>query len=73
MVSNSKFMMDYILGISDAKDSNGNKYRYSINEKALFYKLENDNYLVIRIKATDNKKVEEEQIKQLTNFDISVK
>ena len=69
MISDSKFIIVHIHGISD-KD--GNKYKYLINEKALFYEIGNNDYLVIRIKANDNKNISEEQVKQLTNFVINV-
>lgn len=54
-------------------DKDGNKYKYSIQEKVLFYELENNSYLIIRIKANDNKTITNEQINQLTNFDINIK
>ena len=69
MIGNSKFIIVHIHGISD-KD--GNKYKYLINEKVLFYEIGNNDYLVIRIKANDNKNISEEQVKQLTNFVINV-
>lgn len=65
-------MMVHIYGISNATDKDGNKYKYSINEKVLFYEIENNDYLVIRIKSNDNKNISEEQINQLTNFVINV-
>lgn len=65
-------MIVHIHGISDVLDNDGNKYKYSINEKLLFYEIENNDYLVIRIKANDNKNISEEQINQLTNFVINV-
>lgn len=65
-------MMLHIHGISNATDNDGNKYKYSINDKVLFYEIENNDYLVIRIKANDNNNISEEQIKQLTNFVINV-
>lgn len=60
-------------GQSDMLDKDGNKYKYSIQEKVLFYELENNSYLIIRIKANDNKTITNEQINQLTNFDINIK
>ncbi len=65
-------MIVHIHGISDAIDKDGNKYKYSINEKVLFYEIKNNNYLVIRIKSNDNKNISEEQINQLTNFVFNV-
>lgn len=65
-------MMLHIHGISNATDNDDNKYKYSINDKVLFYEIENNDYLVIRIKANDNNNISEEQIKQLTNFVINV-
>lgn len=63
-------MMVHIYGISYATDKDGNKY--SINEKVLFYEIENNDYLVIIIKSNDNKNISEEQINQLTNFVFNV-
>lgn len=44
---------------------------YYCNEKVLFYELQNDVYLVIIVKANDNK-ITNELIKNLTNFDVNV-
>lgn len=66
-------MIEVTHGLSDIEDENGNKYKYYTNEKVLFYELKNDNYLIIKIRTNNNKLVTDEQIKQLTNFDIDVK
>lgn len=73
MIKNSMCIIEDILGLSNVRDKDGNKYKYYTFEKVLFYKLENDNYLIITIKSNDNKKITDEQISQLTNFDINVK
>lgn len=49
--------------------TNINRYKYYINHNALFYKLENGGYLIIEIKG-NGKKISDEIIKEVTNFEI---
>ncbi len=63
------YQRDYI-ELSNGTDDNGNRYRNNVNEIVLFYELQNNNYLVIIIKA--NNKNANELINQLINFDVKV-
>lgn len=49
--------------------TNINRYKYYINHKALFYKLENGGYLIIEIRGND-KEISDSIIKEATNFEI---
>lgn len=71
---NNKVFKTYERGytaMSNATDNDGNRYKYYVNEKVLFYELQNNNYLIIIIKANDTK-ISDELINQFTNFDINV-
>lgn len=71
---NNKVFKAYKRGYTEqsyAKDQNGNKYQYYANETVLFYKLQEDSYLVIVLKANKDE-ISNEQIEQLTNFDINI-
>ncbi len=70
-----KKFMEYERGytnLSNELDENGNRYKYYTKEKIFFYKLDDNNYLVIKIRANDNREITDELINQLTNFDIII-
>ena len=74
IIVNNKTFKAYKRGYtakSYAKDKNGNRYQYYSNETVLFYELQNKGYLVIVIKNNKDE-ISNEQIEQLTNFDIDV-
>ena len=56
---------------SSIKDTNGNKYQYHVNEKVLFYKIQDNDYCVIILKACGGE-ITDEMINQLTDFDINI-
>ena len=56
---------------SNAKDSDGNYYTYHTNEKVLFYKISDEDYLVIEIRANDND-VTDELVNEVTKFNTSL-
>ena len=71
---NNKIFKAYKRGYTEqsyAKDENGNRYQYHTNEVVLFYELQEKNYLVIVLKANENE-ISNEQIEQLTDFDINI-
>ena len=71
---NNKVFKAYKRGYTErsyATDKNGNRYQYYANEIVLFYKLQEDSYLVIVLKANEDE-ISNEQIEQLTNFDINI-
>lgn len=49
--------------------TNINRYKYYINHKALFYKLESGGYLIIEIKGND-KEISDAIIEEVANFEI---
>ena len=55
---------------SEGTDENGDRYNYYMNEKFLFYELQNGDFLVIIIKAND-KDISNDLIEKLTNFEIN--
>lgn len=59
---------------SYAKDQNGNRYQYQVNEIVLFYRLQEDsnNYLMVVLKNNEGGEITDEIIKQLTDFDINI-
>ena len=48
------------------------KYTYNTKSKILFYELQDNNCLIIEIKANE-KEINEDLLNKLTNFDVSVK
>lgn len=74
ITANNKVFKAYKRGYTEqsyATDKNGNRYKYYANETVLFYKLQEDSYLVIILKANDGK-VSNKEIEQLTNFEINI-
>lgn len=55
----------------DKKIPELNYENHSFNEKILFYKLEDNNYFIIKINRKDNK-VDQERLKETTKFDINI-
>ena len=71
---NNKVFKAYKRGYTEksyAKDNNGNRYQYYVNEIVLLYELQDGRYLVIDLK-NNNGEISNEQIEQLTNFDINI-
>ncbi len=69
---NDKQFIEYIGGYTELGGilfTNINRYKYYINHKALFYKLNDGNYLIIEIKG-NGKEISDDMLNQITNFDV---
>ena len=72
---NNKEFIEYVGGYTNLGGipfTNTGRYKYYINHKALFYKLNDGSYLIIEIKGND-KKISDDIVNQATNFEVKEK
>ncbi len=70
-----KQYIEYVGGYTDLGGvmfTNINRFKYYVNKKALFYKINDETYLIIEIQG-NGKEISDDIVNQLTNFDIKVK
>lgn len=68
---NGKQFIEYVGGYTDLGGipfTNINRYKYYVNHKALFYKLNDGSYLIIEIQG-NGKKISDDIVNQVTNFE----
>lgn len=75
IIANNKQFIEYIggyTGLGGIPFTSINRYKYYIHHKALFYKLDDESYLIIEIKG-NGKAINNEIVNQVTNFEIKEK